>query len=60
MSLKHSIEGLLKKKKYKLFLVIDAIEGIDENSTRELIEKWASQEVTTLTTEAILQGDYSK
>lgn len=60
LSLKHSIEGLLKKKKYELFLVIDAIEGIDENSTRELIEKWASQEVTTLTTEAILQGDYLK
>ena len=60
LSLKHSIEGLLKKKKYELFLVIDAIEGFDENSTRELIEKWASQEVTTLTTEAILQGDYLK
>ncbi len=60
ISLKHSIEGLLKKKKYELFLVIDAIEGIDENSTRELIEKWASQKVTTLTTESILQGAYSK
>ena len=53
---KHAIEGLLKKGGYEIYLVIDAIEGIDDEKTRELISEWVKQGVKTVTTEAVLQG----
>ena len=55
---KHAIEGLLKADKYNLYLVIDAIEGLDEQNTTKLIEDWISKGVTTITTEAVLQGAF--
>ena len=53
---KMAIEGLLKQDKYNLYLVIDAIEGIDENNSKNLVEEWVEKGVKTVTTEAILQG----
>lgn len=53
---KHAIEGLLKKGGHEIYLVIDAIEGLDEENTRELINEWVNKGVKTVTTEAVLQG----
>ena len=53
---KTTIEGLLKKKKYDLYLVVDAIEGLDEDKSKELISKWVEKGVRTVTTEGILRG----
>ena len=55
---KYTVEGLLKGDKYKLYLVIDAIEGLDEQNTTKLIEEWISKGVKTITTEAVLQGAF--
>ncbi len=56
--LKMAIEGLLKQDKYNLYLVIDAIEGIDEDKSKSLIEDWVEKGVNALTTEAVLQGSF--
>jgi len=53
---KMAIEGLLKPDKYSLYLVIDAIEGIDEENSKNLVESWVEKGVKSITTEAILQG----
>ena len=55
---KYAVEGLLKADKYKLYLVIDAIEGLDEQNTTKMIEEWISKGVKTITTEAVLQGAF--
>jgi len=57
---KHAIEGLLNEGKYDIYLVIDAIEGIDEERTRKLVEDWAKKGVKAVTTSAILNGEILK
>ncbi|MCG3217019.1 MAG: cysteine hydrolase [Candidatus Heimdallarchaeota archaeon] len=51
-----TIDEFLDMNKYELYLVIDAIEGLDELHTSKLIEEWISKGVKTLTTESVLQG----
>ena len=52
-----AIEGFLEQNKnYDLFLVIDAIEGIDEEKSKEFIAQWVEKGVKTVTTERVLQG----
>jgi nicotinamidase/pyrazinamidase len=55
---KMTIEGLLKQDKYNIYLVIDAIEGIDEDKSKNLIEEWVEKGVKTVTIEAVLQGSF--
>ncbi|MFW9852720.1 MAG: cysteine hydrolase family protein [Candidatus Thorarchaeota archaeon] len=55
---KMAIEGLLKRDKYSIYLVIDAIEGIDEEKSKILIEEWVDKGVNAVTTEAVLQGSF--
>ena len=51
-----AIEGFLNFGDLEIFLIIDAIEGIDETKSRLLIEDWIQEGVQTVTTEAVLQG----
>ncbi|MBY9000396.1 MAG: isochorismatase family protein, partial [Candidatus Heimdallarchaeota archaeon] len=52
-----AIEGFLEQdKNYELYLVIDAIEGIDEEKSKSYISQWVEKGVKTVTTERILQG----
>jgi nicotinamidase/pyrazinamidase len=53
---KGAIEGFLNFGNLEIFLVIDAIEGVNEEESRRLIEDWIQKGVHTVTTEAVLQG----
>ncbi len=53
---KTAIEGFLNFGNLEIYLVIDAIEGINEEESRRLIEEWIQKGVHTVTTEAVLQG----
>lgn len=55
---KMAIEELLRQEKYELYLVIDAIEGINEDKSKTLVEEWIEKGVKSITTEAVLQGSY--
>ena len=53
---KTAIEGLMNFGDLEIYLVIDAIEGINEENSLKLIEEWISKGVKTVTTEAVLKG----
>jgi len=53
---KTAIEGLMNFGDLEIYLVIDAIEGIDEENSLKLIEEWIQKGVKTVTTEAVLKG----
>lgn len=55
---KTAIEGLSNFGELEIYLVIDAIEGINEEKSLQLIEEWIQQGVKTITTEGILLGAY--
>ena len=54
--IKSAIDGFLNLKDQDIFLVVDAVEGIEEEISRELIKEWVEKGVRTVTTEGILQG----
>ncbi len=51
-----AIEGFLNFGDLEIYLVIDAIEGIDEETSLKLIEDWIQKGVYTTSTGAILHG----
>ncbi len=51
-----AIEGLMNFGDLEIYLVIDAIEGINEDNSLKLIEEWIQKGVKTVTTEAVLKG----
>ena len=53
---KTAIEGLLNFGDLEIYLVIDAIEGINEENSLKLIEDWIQKGIKTVTTEAVLKG----
>ncbi|NPD88301.1 MAG: cysteine hydrolase [Asgard group archaeon] len=53
---KSAIDGFLKLKDQDIFLVVDAVEGIEEEKSKNLIKEWVEKGVRTVTTEGILQG----
>jgi nicotinamidase/pyrazinamidase len=53
---KTAIDGFLNRKDYDIFLVVDAVEGIEEERSKKLIQEWVEKGVRTVTTEGILQG----
>jgi nicotinamidase/pyrazinamidase len=56
-SVKTAIEGFLEQSNdFDIYLVIDAIEGIDEEKSRNLISQWIEKGVKSVTTEGVLQG----
>ena len=56
---KTAIEGFLEQpNNFEIYLVIDAIEGIDEEKSKNLILQWLEKGVKSITTEGILQGAY--
>ncbi len=54
--LRTAIEGFLNFGNLEIYLVIDAIEGVDEEESLKLIEEWIQKGVYTTSTLAILQG----
>ena len=54
--LRTAIEGFLNFGNLEIYLVIDAIEGVDEEKSLKLIEEWIQKGVYTTSTLAILQG----
>ncbi|MCG3223351.1 MAG: cysteine hydrolase [Candidatus Heimdallarchaeota archaeon] len=56
-SVKTAIEGFLEQSNdFEIYLVIDAIEGRDEEKSRDLISHWIEKGVKSITTEGVLQG----
>ena len=53
---KSAIEGLMNFGDLEIYLVVDAIEGINEENSLKLIEEWIQKGVKTVTTEAVLKG----
>ena len=53
---KTAIEGLMNFGDLEIYLVIDAIEGINEENSVKLIEEWIGKGIRTVTTEAVLKG----
>jgi nicotinamidase/pyrazinamidase len=53
---KSAVEGFLDLKDKDIFLVVDAVEGIEEEKSKDLIKEWVEKGVRTVTTEGILQG----
>lgn len=51
----YAIEGFLNRKKYKIYLVEDAVKPIYEDRGRQLIEKWKSEGVEIVKTEDIVE-----
>ena len=51
----YAIEGFLKRRKYKLYLVEDAAKPIYEDRGRELIEKWKNEGVEIVKTGDIVE-----
>uniref|UniRef100_A0A6H2A4B1 nicotinamidase n=1 Tax=viral metagenome TaxID=1070528 RepID=A0A6H2A4B1_9ZZZZ len=49
---KYALEGLLDRG-YRIYLVIDAIKGINEENSKKLIEEWNERGVSLLTTEEV-------
>ena len=53
---KSAIDGFLNFGDLEIYLVIDAIEGINEENSLKLIEEWIQKGIKTVTTEAVLKG----
>ncbi|MHA2255133.1 MAG: cysteine hydrolase family protein [Candidatus Heimdallarchaeaceae archaeon] len=53
---KSAVDGFLNLKDQDIFLVVDAVEGIEEEKSKNLIKEWVEKGVRTVTTEGILQG----
>ncbi|CUT02626.1 cysteine hydrolase family protein [Candidatus Kryptobacter tengchongensis] len=51
----YAIEGFLKRKKYKIYLVEDAVKPIYEDRGKQLIEKWRSEGVEIVKTDDIVE-----
>jgi nicotinamidase/pyrazinamidase len=51
----YAIEGLLERRKYKLYLVEDAVKPIYEDKGRELMEKWKKEGVEIVRTDDIVE-----
>jgi nicotinamidase/pyrazinamidase len=51
----YAIEGFLRRKKYKIYLVGDAVKSIYEERGRQLIEKWKSEGVEIVKTDDIVE-----
>ncbi len=51
---KFAVEGLMNHKNFELFVVTDAIKGIDPQRTEELLKEWKEKGVQLVTTEEVL------
>ncbi len=56
---KHAVEGLLERQ-YEVYVVEDAIKGVDKEKTANLIKEWKGKGATLRTTEDILQSKYTE
>ncbi|MHA1116186.1 MAG: cysteine hydrolase family protein [Candidatus Heimdallarchaeaceae archaeon] len=57
---KYAIDGLAMRGNAEIYLVIDAIEGINELETKRLVHAWQVVGVIPITTEQVLKGNWIK
>ncbi|MHA1303431.1 MAG: cysteine hydrolase family protein [Candidatus Heimdallarchaeaceae archaeon] len=57
---KAAIDGLAMRGNAELYLVIDAIEGVNEVETKRLVHAWQVVGIIPITTEQVLRGNWAK